>query len=228
MAVAAASNFSAAVQDIAGQFTLGTGYRVRISTASTGKLHAQISNGAPFDLLLAADAERPSLLEESGAAVPGTRFTYAIGELILWSRQLDDCRGALDKLANRRLAIANPVTAPYGAAAREFLIAAGLWESVRPRLVIGENISQTLHFVASGNAALGFIAQSQLLAPSLPDATCSWPVPDSRHAPIEQQAILLQHGLDNAAAKEFLHFLRSDAGRVIIARHGYRLPELSE
>jgi molybdate transport system substrate-binding protein len=228
VAVAAASNFSAAVQDIAEQFTLDTGHVVRITTASTGKLYAQISNGAPFDLLLAADAERPSLLEESGAAVPGTRFTYAIGELILWSRQLDDCRGALDKLGNRRLAIANPETAPYGVAAREFLTEARLWESVRPRLVIGENISQTLHFVASGNAALGFIARSQLQVRSLPDATCSWPVPVSMHAPIEQQAIQLRHGLDNESAKQFLYFLRSDAGRVIIARHGYRLPELSE
>ena len=228
MTVAAASNFSAAARDIAEQFTLNSGYVVRITTASTGKLYAQITNGAPFDLLLAADAERPSLLEESGAAVPGTRFTYALGELVLWSRQLDDCRGALDTLGNLHLAIANPDTAPYGAAARDFLRNEGLWKSVRRRLVIGENISQTLHFVVSGNAALGFIARSQLQAPSLPDATCSWPVPGSSHDPIEQQAILLQHGLDNEAASQFLQFLRSDAGRVIIVRHGYRLPELSE
>ncbi|MCK5325273.1 MAG: molybdate ABC transporter substrate-binding protein [Woeseiaceae bacterium] len=228
MTVASASNFSAAAHDIAEQFTLNTGHAVRITTASTGMLYAQITNGAPFDLLLAADAERPALLEKSGAAVSGTRFTYALGELILWSRQLDDCRGALDKLENLRLAIANPDTAPYGAAAKAFLLKAGLWESVRPRLVVGENISQTLHFVASGNAALGFIARSQLQIPSLPRAACSWPVPGSWHAPIEQQAILLQQGLDNEAASQFLQFLRSDAGRVIIVRHGYRLPELSE
>ena len=228
MTVASASNFSAAARDIAEQFTLNTGHAVRIITASTGKLYAQITNGAPFDVLLAADAERPALLEKSGAAVSGTRFTYALGELILWSRQLDDCRGALDKLENLRLAIANPDTAPYGAAAKAFLLKAGLWESVRPRLVIGENISQTLHFVASGNAALGFIARSQLQTPSLPRAACSWPVPGYWHAPIEQQAILLQQGLDNEAASQFLQFLRSDAGRVIIVRHGYRLPELSE
>ena len=226
--IAAASNFSLAVDEIAVQFTASTGQPVRVTTASTGKLHAQVVNGAPFDVLLAADSARPESLEASGAGVPGTRFTYAIGQLILWSRQLDDCRGALDSPGNARIAIANPETAPYGAAAREFLQDADLWESTRSHLVIGESISQALQFAASGNAQLGFIARSQLQAPSLPQATCTWPVPTALHAPIEQQAILLQHGRDMDGAKRFLQFLRSDASRVIIKRHGYRLPELSE
>lgn len=226
--VAAASNFSLAVDDLAAQFTESTGQRVRVTTASTGKLYAQVVNGAPFDVLLAADSARPESLEASGIGVPGTRFTYAIGELMLWSRRFDDCRAALDNPRNAHIAIANPDIAPYGAAAREFLQQAGLWQSVRSQLVIGENISQALQFTASGNAQLGFIARSQLHAPSLPDATCTWPVPSSMHAPVEQQAILLQHGAGTDGARRFLQFLRSDAGRVIIARHGYRLPELSE
>lgn len=228
MTVAVASNFSVTIDEIAAQFTTDTGHRVRLIPASTGKLHAQIVNGAPFDVFLAADRDRPQRLEASGAAVPGTRFTYAIGELVLWSRQLADCRGALDDPGSMRIAIANPATAPYGAAAREFLQQAGLWDSVRPRLVMGESISQALQFIASGNAQLGFIASSQLRAPSLPDATCTWPVPTALHAPIEQQAILLQHGRDSDGAQRFLQFLRSDSGRVIIERHGYRLPELSK
>lgn len=228
MTVAVASNFSVTIDEIAAQFTTDTGHRVRLIPASTGKLHAQIVNGAPFDVFLAADSDRPQRLEASGAAVPGTRFTYAIGELVLWSRQLADCRGALDDPGGMRIAIANPATAPYGAAAREFLQQAGLWESVKPRLVIGESISQALQFVASGNAQLGFIASSQLRAPSLPDATCTWPVPTALYAPIEQQAILLQHGRDTDGARRFLQFLHSDSGRVIIERHGYRLPELSK
>ena len=226
--VAAASNFSVAVDEMAAQFTARTGQEVRVVTASTGKLHAQIVNGAPFDVFLAADSERPQSLEASGAGVPGTRFTYAIGELLLWSRQVDDCRGALDNPGDIRIAMANPTIAPYGNAAREFLQQAGLWDSVRSQLVIGESISQVLQFVASGNAQVGFIARAQMRAPSLPDATCTWPVPASLHAPIEHQAILLRRGRDSDGARHFLQFLRSDAGRVIIARHGYRLPELSK
>lgn len=226
--VAVASNFSMAIDEIAAEFTASTGQQVRVITASTGKLHAQIVNAAPFDVLLAADGARPESLEYSGEGVSGTRFTYAIGELVLWSRQLTDCRAALDSPGKARIAIANPETAPYGAAAREFLQQAGLWESLRSQLVIGESISQALQFVASGNAQLGFIARSQLQAPSLPDATCAWTVPAGLHMPIEQQAILLRHGQDMDGAKRFLQFLRSDASRVIIERHGYRLPELSE
>ena len=226
--VAVASNFAATAREIAARFEEESDYRVRITTASTGKLYAQIANGAPFDVLLAADAERPRRLETDGAGVSGTRFTYALGALVLWSRQVDDCRKALQRNDGKRIAIANPVTAPYGAAAKSYLQRSGRWESLRDRLVVGENIAQTLQFAASGNAQLGFIAASQLRAPSLPAASCSWPVPDSMHAPIDQQAILLQRSAGSGGAKAFLAFLRGDAGRAIIRRHGYRLPEVKE
>jgi molybdate transport system substrate-binding protein len=226
--VAVASNFASTANDIAEQFSRESGFDVRITTASTGKLYAQVLNGAPFDILLAADAERPRRLETAGAGVPGTRFTYALGALVLWSRRADDCRAVLRSADGGRIAIANPETAPYGAAAMSYLRQSGLWESVIDRLVIGENIAQTLQFAASGNARLGFIARSQLRAPSLPPASCSWPVPETMHAPIEQQAILLRRGADAAGAKPFLAFLRGDAGRAIILRHGYRLPEVTD
>ncbi len=226
--VAVASNFASTAREISEQFSRASGFRVRITPASTGKLYAQIINGAPFDILLAADAERPTRLETEGKGVPGTRFTYALGALVLWSRQVDDCHEALQRAEGGRIAIANPVTAPYGAAARSFLQQSGLWDSLRDRLVVGENISQTLQFAASGNAQLGFIARSQLQAPSLPPASCSWPVPETMHATIDQQAILLQRGANAEGAKLFLEFLRGDAGRAIILRHGYGLPEVRE
>lgn len=224
--VAVASNFGATAREIAARFEQESPYRVRITTASTGKLYAQIVNGAPFDALLSADAERPQRLEATGAGVAGTRFTYAFGALVLWSRQVDDCLAALRSDDGGRIAIANPDTAPYGAAARSYLRRAGRWDAVRERLVIGENISQALQFAASGNAELAFIARSQLQAPSLPPASCSWPLPDTLHDPVDQQAILLRRAADSQGAKAFIEFLRSDAGRAIIRRHGYRLPEV--
>lgn len=226
--VAVASNFGATAREIAAAFAQDSDYAVRITTASTGKLYAQIVNGAPFDVLLAADAERPRRLEAAGAGVPGTRVTYAVGALVLWSRQVDDCLAALQRDDAGRVAIANPDTAPYGAAAKAYLQQAGLWDSLRRRLVIDENIAQTLQFAASGNAQLGFIARSQLQAPSLPQASCSWPVPEHMHVPIAQQAILLRRAADADGARAFVDFLRGDAGRAIILRHGYRLPEVKE
>jgi len=222
--IAVASNFGATAREIVARFEQDTDYEIRITTASTGKLYAQIINGAPFDLLLAADAERPRRLEASGIGVAGTRFTFARGTLVLWSRTADDCRAALRSEHGGRVAIANPETAPYGAAARSFLQQSGLWQVVRGRLVIGENIAQTLQFAASGNAELGFIARSQLQVPSLPPASCSWPVPDSMHDPIDQQAILLRRGAASAGANAFVEFLRGGTGRAIILRNGYSLP----
>jgi molybdate transport system substrate-binding protein len=225
--VAVASNFAATAREVAGRFSQESGLDVRITTASTGKLYAQIVNGAPFDILLAADSERPRRLEAAGAGVPGTRFTYALGALVLWSRQVDDCREALRSADGGRI-IANPETAPYGAAAVSYLRQSGLWESVSERLVIGENIAQTLQFAASGNARLGFIARSQLRAPSLPQASCTWLVPETMYSAIDQQAILLRRGAGVEGAKSFLEFLRGDTGRAIILRHGYGLPEVKE
>ena len=223
-----ASNFAATARDIARQFSQESGFRLRITTASTGKLYAQIVNGAPFDILLAADADRPKRLEATGAGITGTRFTYALGALVLWSRRVVDCREALNRPEGGRIAIANPDTAPYGAAAVSYLQRSGLRDSLSGRLVVGENIAQTLQFAASGNAELGFIARSQLQAPSLPEASCTWPVPESMHADIEQQAILLRRAENSDGAIAFLAFLRGTAGRAIILRHGYILPEVED
>jgi molybdate transport system substrate-binding protein len=227
--VAVASNFTATVYDLVTRFEAESGHSVRVSSASTGVLYAQITNGAPFDVLLAADAERPRLLETSGHGVSGSRFTYAIGHLVLWSRDPalteGDCREQLENLGQQRLAIANPDTAPYGAAARDALMDLNLWERVQPQLVVGRNIAQTLQYVASGNASLGFIAGNQTLDERLPEATCSWRVPPEMHRAIEQQAILLRRAADNTVASEFLSFLRNAAGRAIIEQSGYTIPD---
>ena len=228
LTVAVASNFNGPAHAIAARYEQASGTPVRISTASTGKLYAQIVNGAPFDVLLAADRVRPELLESGSHGVAGTRFNYAIGALVLWSRDPalagQDCESQLLELNAKRLAIANPLTAPYGAAAREYLLAANLWERVEPQLVFGENIAQTLHFVVSGNASLGLIARSQLAHEKLRDGTCNWPVPESMHQPLEQQAILLRRAAGNSAAVDFLGFLRGPIARQIIREHGYSLP----
>ncbi len=229
LTIAVASNFSRTAQEIAARYEQASGISVRITTASTGMLYAQIENGAPFDIVLAADALRPKLIEQSGIGVAGSRHTYAIGELVLWSRDknwsVNGCRAALEDLGRRKFAIANPITAPYGAAAKEFLQAADLWESVRPNLVYGENISQTLQFVVSGNASLGLIARSQAADERLPESTCRWVVPDSMHKPIGQQAILLQRAADKEVALDFLRFLYGPIARLIISRHGYAVPQ---
>jgi hypothetical protein len=147
--VAVASNFSRTAAELSAKFAGETGIAIRISNGSTGKLYAQILNGAPFDIFLAADAERPALLEESGLAVSGSRFTYAEGALVLWSRGAPDCLAALRDDTGGHVALANPVTAPYGKAALEFLIHEGYREMVSDRIVYGENIAQTLQFVAT-------------------------------------------------------------------------------
>jgi len=228
LTVAVASNFARAAQEIALQFTVDTGNEVRISAGSTGKLFAQISNGAPYDVFLAADSERPALLESNGLGVRGSRATYAIGSLMLWSSELKfaniDCRKHLKNLGKDHLSIANPKTAPYGAAARDFLIDAGLWKLVEPRIVYGENISQALQFVASGNAGVGLIARAQYVDKRLPAATCSWPVPETSHKPLLQQAVLLQRASGNSVAAAFLEFLTSSVAQEIVLRHGYSIP----
>jgi molybdate transport system substrate-binding protein len=225
LTVAVASNFLQPARALAEKFEAESGQPVRVTTASTGKLYAQIVHGAPFDVLFAADKVRPLLLEESGLGVKGTRFTYAVGRLVLWSGDSAmsgaSCEDALASLGKRRLAIANPITAPYGAAAKEYLEAAGFWQSVEPQLVYGENIAQTLHFVVSGGANFGLIARSQAMDKRLPDAACSWLIPQDMHEPLAQQAILLHRGEENRTAAEFLAFVAGPGGRQIIEEHGY-------
>ncbi len=224
--VAVASNFTSIARDLADRFQRDSGVAVRISSASTGKLYAQIVNGAPFDVLLAADAERPRLLPERSLAVAG--YTYAIGALVAWSRQPElpsgDCLDILQQDDPGKIAIANPEIAPYGAAARDALVALGLWERHRERIVMGENIGQAMSFTASGNAAVGFVAAAQLDVAGLPGATCEWQVPIDLHEPIEQQAALLARAADNPDARAFFEFLRGAEARRVIADGGYALP----
>lgn len=219
--VAVAANFTSALKAIAGDFERDTGHRVLLSSGSTGQLYAQIRNGAPFDLFLAADSRRPRLLEEEGAAVPGSRFTYAVGRLVLWSPEagrVDEEGAVLKGDGFRRLAIASPKTAPYGEAAREVLEHMGLWETVQPRLVRGQSITQTHQFVASGNAGLGFVALSQVI--DTPGGS-RWDVPSGLYSPLLQDAVLLTGRGDAEVARRFHAYLRGDAARAIIQRFGY-------
>lgn len=229
VSVAVASNFIAPMAELATRFEHSSGHEVRSSAASTGMLYAAIRNGAGYEVLLAADVERPERLEKDGLGVAGTRFTYAIGALELWSAEPGlagaDCRAVLDDLGARRLAIANPVTAPYGAAAKSFLQHAGLWDKVHDRLVFGQNIAQTLQFVVTRNASLGLISAAQANAAGLPQPACRWPVPASLHPPIEQQAILLQPGTGSEAARAFIAFLQGGEGREIVRAHGFEVPD---
>jgi molybdate transport system substrate-binding protein len=226
--VAVASNFATAARELGAQFTAQSDVEVRLSFGSTGKLYAQIVNGAPFDVFLAADTERPLLLEGSGHGVPGMRFNYATGSLVVWSADPKlrgrDCRAALLNGDFRRLALGNPISVPYGRAARDVLNHLQLWDTAHQRMVFGESVGQALQFTATGNATLGFIARSQTLQPLLPAAACAWPVPESMHEPINQQLILLSRAADKPPAKAFLAFMRSPAARAIIGAHGYGVP----
>jgi len=224
MQIAVASNFADAITELAERFTAETGHEVALSFGSTGKHYAQITNGAPYDAFFAADVRRPELLEQEGRAVPGSRFTYAVGRLVLWSPKggLVDGEGEVLKSAEiRHLAIANPELAPYGEAARQVLVARDLWDSLEGRLVRGENIGQTYQFVVTGNAELGFVAGSQVKSPGHPAGGSQWDVPQELHAPIEQQAVLLR---DTEPARAFLEFVRSKASRELIHEYGYGTP----
>jgi molybdate transport system substrate-binding protein len=222
--LAVASNFRSAMQAVAAQFEQRSQGRVTLIFGSTGKQFAQVRNGAPFDAFFAADAERPSRLEAEGRIVPGSRFTYAIGALVLWSPRADlvDPEGlVLDSDRFDHLAMANPDLAPYGAAAREVLRSLGLWQRLEPRVVRGENIAQAYQFVVSGNAQLGFVARSQLVFPGAEPRGSAWQPPQSLYPRIEQQAVLLR---DTNAARAFMAFMRSDEARALIGAYGYDLP----
>jgi molybdate transport system substrate-binding protein len=222
--VAVAANFSAPMQAIAAAFEKDTGHKAQLAFGASGKFYAQIKNGAPFQVFLSADAEKPARLEQEGMAVAGTRFTYAIGQLALWSAKegVVDSRGEVLKKGNyAHLAIANPKLAPYGAAAIEVLKHLGLLESVQPRLVQGENIAQTYQFVASGNAELGFVALSQVMKDGKLAEGSAWIVPASLHAPIRQDAVMLANGRGNPAASALLAYLKSDKAKAVIRAYGY-------
>lgn len=222
--VAVAANFAGTLEEVAEAFEAESGHTVRVSAGSTGKHYAQIRNGAPFDLFLAADARRPRLLEEEGHAVAGSRFTYAEGRIVLYSPDpgaFEDGRAALESGAFQRLAIANPELAPYGLAAKQALTELGVWSTWEPRLTRGENIGQTQHFVQSGNVGAGIVALSQVIGAD----GSQWTIPDDLHDPIRQQAVTLPSGEDKEAVAAFLDFLRGEEGTAIIRDFGYALPE---
>jgi molybdate transport system substrate-binding protein len=225
--VAVAANFTAPMQQIAAQFEKDSGHKAVLSFGATGKFYAQIVNGAPFELLLAADDETPARLEKEGQGVAGSRFTYAIGKLVLWSADpaLVDGKGEVLKTGNfKHLAIANPKTAPYGAAAVETLSKLGLLASLQPRFVQGENISQTQQFIVTGNAELGFIALSQVIKDGKIGAGSAWTVPANLYEPIRQDAVQLAKGKDKPAAAALLAYLKGDKAKAIIKTFGYELP----
>lgn len=218
-----------AAEEVVSEFTKATGIPVRLSAGSTGKLYAQIVNGAPYDVFLAADERRPALLEDLGLTVAGSRRTYAFGSLVLWSAdnsmRQQDCRVALGQGLYNHLAIANPATAPYGLAAKEFLVSAQLWDVVSERIVFGENISQALQFVATGNAALGLVAASQVSGDVRKQSTCYWKVPAASHSAISQQAVAIASSRVPGQSREFLEFLRGPQTAEILRRRGYEVPE---
>ncbi len=215
--IAVAANFGPTARELAARFEEETGFRVRASLGSTGQLYAQILNGAPFDAFLAADAERPALLRKAGLGDPPA--TYAIGRLALWSPDPARIRGpdALRAPDLRRIALANPRTAPYGAAALAVLERLGIPSP--PRRVVGTNVAQAFQFVRTGNAEVGFVALTQA-----PPEGSRWEVPDDLHPPIRQDTLLLRRGRDNPAASAFMRFLQGAAGREIIRGAGYKLP----
>ena len=222
--VAVAANFTAPMQVIAADFEKTTGHQALLAFGATGTFYAQIKNGAPFDVLLAADDNTPARLEAEGGTVAGSRFTYAIGKLVLWSAKPDgvDAQGEVLKRGDfRHLAIAAPKLAPYGAAAVETLEKLGLLSAIEPRFVQGENIAQTYQFIATGNAELGFVALSQVFGDGKLKRGSAWIVPDTLHHPIRQDAVLLSRGKDNAAAIALMDYLKSDAAKAVIGTFGY-------
>lgn len=224
--VAVASNFAAPMQKIAVAFEKDSGHKAVLSFGATGKFYAQVRNGAPFAVLLAADDETPARLQKEGLAVPGSAFTYAIGQLVLWSADnaLVDAQGAvLHAPVSGKLALADPKLAPYGAATLQVLQQRGLVDKLRPHFVMGENIAQTFQFVKTGNASLGFVALSQVMQDGKIAAGSAWMVPATLHEPIRQDAVLLRQGADNPAAKALLQYLRTDAARAVIRAYGYAL-----
>jgi molybdate transport system substrate-binding protein len=224
--VAVAANFTAPMKIIAVDFEKATGHKVALSFGATGKFYAQIKNAAPFDVLLAADDETPAKLEKEDVGVAGSRFTYAIGKLVLWSAKpgfVDDKGDVLKKGGYEHIALANPKLAPYGAAAVEVMTKLGLKTTLEPKFVQGENIAQTYQFVSTGNAELGFVALSQVYEDGKLKSGSGWVVPSSMHNQIRQDAVLLTKAKSNAAAVALLKYLKSDKAKAVIKSYGYDL-----
>ena len=222
--VAVAANFTAPARALAEVFARTTGHEAKLSFGATGAFYTQIKNGAPFDVLLAADDERPARLEKEGDTVAGSRFTYATGQLVLWSAKpgLVDDEGAVLKHGQfGKIAIANPKNAPYGAAAVEAMEKLGLAATLQPKLVTGESIGQTYNFIATGNAELGFVALAQVLEGGKLKSGSMWVVPAQYHAPIIQDAVILKRAANNPAAKAWMELLKTPQSKELIRSYGY-------
>ena len=221
--VAVAANFTEPAKEIAAKFEAKTGDKVVLSFGSSGQFYTQIANGAPYEIFLSADSERPTKAEAEGLAVAGTRFTYATGRLVLWSKTpgLIDAKGAvLAKGGFEKLAIADPKAAPYGLAAVETLTKLKLYDTLKPKIVTGSSITQAFQYVQTGAAELGFVALSQVINAQ---GGSRWVVPTADHTAIDQQAVLLKTGADSATAKAFLRYLKSKDAKAIIKRYGYEV-----
>ncbi|MCW2290142.1 molybdate transport system substrate-binding protein [Pseudomonas sp. BIGb0408] len=224
--VAVAANFTAPMQAIASAFEKDTGHSVQASYGATGQFYAQISNGAPFEVFLSADDSTPAKLEKEGQSVDGSRFTYAIGKLVLWSPKdgvVDDRGAVLEKGDFKHLSIANPKAAPYGLAATQTLAKLGLSDALKGKIVEGQNITQALQFVSTGNAELGFVALSQVYKDDQITSGSAWVVPETMYEPIRQDALILKKGATNPAAKALVDYLKGPKAAEIIKAYGYQL-----
>lgn len=224
--VAVAANFTAPIQAIAADFEKHTGHRLIAAYGATGQFYTQIKNGAPFEVFLAADDTTPEKLEKEGDTVKGSRFTYAIGTLALWSAKegyVDDAGGVLQKNQYQHLSIANPKAAPYGLAATQVLAKLKLTEATQAKLVEGQNITQAYQFVSTGNAELGFVALSQIYKDGKVSSGSAWVVPADMHDPIKQDAVILNKGKDNPAAKALVEYLKGPQAAAVIKSYGYQL-----
>ena len=227
--VAVAANFTAPMQKIAADFEKVSGHKVQLIFGATGKFYAQIKNGAPFDVLLAADDETPARLVKEGSAVAGSQITYAVGKLVLWSNRagLVDDQGMVLKKTDAahiaHVAYTNPKLAPYGAAAVETMKALGLFEALKPKLVEGENITQAYQFVVSGNAEIGFVALSQVYKDGKIAEGSAWVVPANLYSPIRQDAVVLDRAKGRAAPSDLVKYLKSDKAKAVILSYGYSM-----
>ena len=224
--VAVAANFTAPMQKIAAEFEKDTGHKALLTFGATGKFYAQIKNGAPFEVLLSADQETPARLEQEGATANGSRLTYAIGKLVLWSTReaIVDSKGDVLKRGGfDHIALANPKLAPYGAAAMEAMKALGVADALAPKFVQGENIAQTYQFISTANALLGFVAMSQVYEDGKLKSGSAWIVPSNLYSPIRQDAVILDKGKGSAAAAALMKYLKSDKVKAVIKSYGYDL-----
>ncbi len=232
--VAAAADLKFAIGELAANFEKQTGNKVNVTYGSSGNVFSQIQNGAPFDLFFSADVEYAKKLEAGGLAEPGTLYNYAVGRIVIWMPQgvkVDLNAQGMNALLGaviQKIAIANPVHAPYGRAAVAAIKKSGIYEKVEPKLVYGENISQAAQFVQSGNAQAGIIALSLAISPAMKDSGKMWLIPTELHSPIEQAAVVVKNSRKKEAAKAFLEYVKSAAGKAVMEKYGFTAPPAGE